>query len=145
LAPVLLAAAMYGLGELLRVFLPQLGTSGWQLVVWGFLISTILLYHVTFAVNSVAHRVGHRRFNTKDDSRNNFWLALITFGEGWHNNHHHYPANVRQGFRWWEIDISYYLLVVMSWLGLVWDLKPLPQRLRSGENSLRKTNWERVR
>ena len=93
---------------------------------WGFIISTVALYHVTFAINSLAHTYGTRRYATDDDSRNNLWLALLTFGEGWHNNHHFYPNSARQGFRWWEIDISYYLLVAMSWLGLIWDLKPVP-------------------
>ena len=107
------------------------------MLVWGFIVSTITLYHVTFAINSLAHVYGTRRFETDDDSRNNIWLALITFGEGWHNNHHHFPSSARQGFYWWEIDISYYLLVVMSWFGLVWDLKPVPQTvLESAEATL---------
>lgn len=133
LAPALLAVSMFGLGELLQYGWPALQTNGWQMLVWGFVISTIALYHVTFAINSLAHVYGTRRFDTKDDSRNNMWLALVTFGEGWHNNHHHFPGSARQGFYWWEIDISYYLLVVMSWFGLVWDLKPVPQAvLESG-------------
>ena len=103
--------------------------------VWGFVISTITLYHVTFGINSLAHTFGTRRYDTSDDSRNNLWLALITFGEGWHNNHHYYPNSARQGFRWWEIDISYCLLVVMSWLGLVWDLKPVPANVLASRPS----------
>ena len=75
---------------------------------WGFCVSTVVLYHATFAINSLAHRFGRRRYDTRDDSRNNAWLALLTFGEGWHNNHHHYPAAARQGFYWWEIDLTYY-------------------------------------
>ena len=122
---------MYALGAALQRWYPSLGTNGPQMLIWGFLISTIALYHVTYAINSVAHRVGSRRYETKDDSRNNFWLAMITFGEGWHNNHHHYPASVRQGFYWWEIDVTYYILVMMSWLGLVWDLKAVPRRVLS--------------
>ncbi|QDV73944.1 acyl-CoA desaturase [Botrimarina mediterranea] len=125
-APALLAAAMYGLGWLLGVYAPQLGTNGPQMLVWGFVISTVALYHVTFSINSLAHQIGTRRYETNDDSRNNFWLALVTFGEGWHNNHHHFPNSARQGFRWWEIDISFYLLYLLSCLGLVWDLKPAP-------------------
>lgn len=127
LAPAALAISMFAFGEVLRVAAPSLETNGWQMLIWGFLVSTIVLYHVTFAINSLAHTVGSRRFDTKDESRNNWWLALITFGEGWHNNHHHYPGSVRQGFRWWELDITFYLLVVLSWFGLVWDLKGVPQ------------------
>src|SRR5581483_3885902 len=79
--------------------------------------------------NSLAHCIGRRRYATTDDSRNSFVLALLTLGEGWHNNHHHYPASARQGFYWWEIDVSYYLLVFLSWTGLIWDLKPVPERV----------------
>jgi stearoyl-CoA desaturase (delta-9 desaturase) len=129
IAPTLLAASMYPLGEGIRIAWPQSGTNGPQMVVWGFVISTLTLYHVTFGINSLAHTYGSRRYNTSDDSRNNLWLALLTFGEGWHNNHHYYPTSARQGFRWWEVDISYYLLVVMSWFGLVWDLKTVPAGL----------------
>ncbi len=77
-----------------------------------------------------AHRWGKRRYATADNSRNNLWLSLLTMGEGWHNNHHHYPASVRQGFYWWEIDMTYYFLRLMSALGLVWDLKPVPVKAR---------------
>ena len=126
LVPVVLAALLYGLGALLEHTQPQLGTSGWQMLVWGFFISTVVLFHATVTINSFAHRFGTRRFETKDDSRNNVWLALITFGEGWHNNHHFFPGTVRQGFRWWEVDVTWYLLRVMSALGLVHGLKPIP-------------------
>ncbi|MHC4810818.1 MAG: acyl-CoA desaturase, partial [Planctomycetota bacterium] len=81
-----------------------------------------------YTINSLAHTWGRRRFATKDDSRNNFILALVTLGEGWHNNHHHYPASTRQGFYWWEIDPTYYGLKLMQWLGLIWDLNAVPQR-----------------
>ena len=131
LAPSLLAAAMFALGELIRFCWPETQTSGLQMLVWGFVISTIMVYHVTFGINSLAHTFGSRRFETNDDSRNNLWLALLTFGEGWHNNHHYAPSSARQGFRWWEIDITYYMLVVMSWCGLVWDLNPVPVRAKS--------------
>jgi stearoyl-CoA desaturase (delta-9 desaturase) len=126
IVPLLLALGMYGLGEALAAFAPGLGTGGWQMLVWGFLLSTLCLYHVTYSVNSIAHLFGSRRFATRDDSRNNLWVALFTFGEGWHNNHHRYPASARQGFVWWEIDITYYLLLLLSKLGLVWGLKPVP-------------------
>ena len=112
------------------------GESGWQWLVWGFVISTVLLYHGTFTVNSLAHMWGSRRYKTTDDSRNNFWIALWTGVEGWHNNHHHYMASVKQGFFWWEIDFSYYTLRVMSWCRLVWDLRMPPEHLLApAENS----------
>lgn len=128
--PLCFALALFGLGAGLGIWAPALETSSWQVLVWGFFVATVFLYHLTFAVNSVAHRFGTRAFPTKDESRNNFLLALLTFGEGWHNNHHHYPTSARQGFRWWQIDITYYLLVLLSWIGLVWDLKPVPRHLR---------------
>lgn len=128
-APALLAVSMYALGAALAAYAPGLGTDGPQMLVWGFVVSTVTLYHVTFSINSLAHKFGSRPYETNDDSRNNFWLALLTFGEGWHNNHHHFPNSARQGFRWWEIDLSYYGLVLMSCFGLVWDLKPAPARV----------------
>ena len=93
-----------------------------EMFVWGFCISTVALYHATFTINSLCHRYGSRRYATRDDSRNNWWLALLTFGEGWHNNHHHYPRAARQGFYWWELDFTYYALRVLAALGIVWDL-----------------------
>ena len=129
LVPFLLALSLFILGAILEKTMPQLGTTGGQLLVWGFFISTVVLYHATYTINSLAHKFGSRRFETKDDSRNNLFLALITLGEGWHNNHHHYCATVRQGFRWYEIDITFYILKVMSWFGLVWGLKPIPKRV----------------
>jgi len=125
--PVLLAAALYGLGALLERTAPQLGTNGPQMLVWGFFVSTVVLFHATVTINSLAHRYGRRRFDTRDDSRNNLWLALLTFGEGWHNNHHFFPGTARQGFRWWEIDLTWYGLRAMALLGLVRDLKPVPE------------------
>jgi stearoyl-CoA desaturase (delta-9 desaturase) len=104
--------------------------AGWSGVVWGFLVSTVVLYHATFLVNSVCHLMGKRRFETDDRSRNNWWVALIVFGEGWHNNHHHYPSAARQGFKWWELDVTYYILKALSWVGVVWDLRePTPRAL----------------
>jgi len=127
LVPVVLAAAVYALGALLQRIAPQLGTSGPQMLVWGFFVSTVVLFHATVTINSLAHVIGSRRFDTKDDSRNNLWLALITFGEGWHNNHHFYPGTVRQGFRWWEVDLTYYGLRLLAAVGLVHGLKPVPE------------------
>jgi stearoyl-CoA desaturase (delta-9 desaturase) len=128
--PVLLALAMYGLGVLLQHVAPQLGTSGGQMLVWGFFVSTIVLFHATVTINSLAHRWGSRRFDTHDDSRNNALLALLTFGEGWHNNHHFFPGSARQGFRWWELDLTWYGLRLMALLGLVHGLKPVPAWVR---------------
>ncbi len=126
LVPVLLAAGLYALGVLLQHVAPQLGISGGQMLVWGFFVSTTVLFHATVTINSLAHRFGTRRFDTDDDSRNNVWLALLTFGEGWHNNHHFFPGTVRQGFRWWEIDLTWYGLRMLAALGLVSGLKPIP-------------------
>jgi stearoyl-CoA desaturase (delta-9 desaturase) len=99
-------------------------------LVWGFFVSTTLLWHGTFTINSLSHLWGTRRYPTTDDSRNNFVLALITLGEGWHNNHHHYQRAVNQGFYWWEIDVSYYVLRLMAWFRLVSDLSVPPRQIR---------------
>lgn len=126
LVPVTLAASLFFFGEWLGNFYPALGTSGWQMVVWGFVISTVALWHGTFTINSLSHRFGSQRYATGDQSRNNFLLALLTLGEGWHNNHHRYPSATRQGFRWWEIDITYYLLKGLQFCGVIWDIRPVP-------------------
>lgn len=99
---------------------------GWAGFVWGFVVSTVVLWHGTFTINSLSHVYGSQRYATTDTSRNNFWLALITLGEGWHNNHHCYMASVNQGFYWWEVDITYSLLKALSWLGVTRDLKKPP-------------------
>ena len=129
LVPILLGTACFGLGVLLQTYAPGLGTSGSQMLIWGFFVSTVLLGHSTFTINSLSHLFGKRRYVTGDDSRNNWFLALLTFGEGWHNNHHHYPTATRQGFYWWEIDITYYGLFFLSKLGLIWDLKRVPDHI----------------
>jgi stearoyl-CoA desaturase (delta-9 desaturase) len=103
------------------VFLFLIG--GWPVAMWGFFVSTVMLWHGTFTINSLSHVFGKRRYPTGDDSRNNWLLALLTMGEGWHNNHHHFAAAARQGFYWWEIDLSYYVLRLLAVFGLVWDLK----------------------
>jgi stearoyl-CoA desaturase (delta-9 desaturase) len=133
--PVALAVALYALGGWLEGAAPGLGTDGWQLLVWGFCISTVVLWHSTFAINSFAHRFGSRRYATRDASRNNAWLALLTLGEGWHNNHHRYPAAARQGFYWWEIDVSWYGLRLLAALGIVSDLRPVPAAIRDSHRS----------
>ena len=96
---------------------------------WGFFVSTVLLYHGTFVINSLCHMFGSVRYKTADTSRNSMTLALITLGEGWHNNHHYYSTSARMGFFWWEIDISYYALSLLSLAGLVWDMKKPSQRV----------------
>jgi stearoyl-CoA desaturase (delta-9 desaturase) len=101
-----------------------------QMFIWGFCVSTVALYHATFTINSLAHRYGSRRYATDDDSRNNWWLALLTFGEGWHNNHHYCPRAARQGFYWWEIDLTWYGLRLLAALGLIWGLRPVPAGVR---------------
>ncbi len=102
------------------------GWGGWATLVWGFVVPTVALFHATFLINSMAHLWGTRRFATRDGSRNNALLALLTLGEGWHNNHHAYPAAVRQGFRWWEFDPTFYVLKVLSWVRIVRDLRGFP-------------------
>lgn len=102
---------------------------GWPGLFVGFFVSTVLTWHATFTINSLSHVFGKRRFATGDDSRNNWLLALLTLGEGWHNNHHRFPASTRQGFYWYEIDITYYVLKVLSWLRIVWDLRPVPTHI----------------
>jgi len=126
LIPFLFAVATFVAGKLLEVYAPSLGVTSWQLLVWGFFISTTFLFHGTSCINSMAHVWGKQRYQTGDDSRNSFLLSLITLGEGWHNNHHRHMGCVRQGFYWWELDITYYVLKLMSWTGLIWDLRPVP-------------------
>ncbi len=118
--PTVLGVALYLIGGMPYVF-------------WGTFLSTVLLYHGTFTINSLAHVWGSRRYETTDTSRNNFWLALLTMGEGWHNNHHHYQSTARNGFFWWEVDFSYYILVALSWVGIVWDLRQPPKWVLEGK------------
>jgi stearoyl-CoA desaturase (Delta-9 desaturase) len=126
LMPACFALSMLGLGALLGHLWPGLHTSGPQILVWGFSVSTVLLYHATFAVNSLGHRVGGRLFDTHDASRNNWWLALVTLGEGWHNNHHRFPAGARSGFGFWQVDPTWLVLRVLRRLGVATDLRPVP-------------------
>jgi len=99
-------------------------------VVWGFVVSTVAVFQATLLINSLAHLWGTRRYATGDTSRNNPLLAIITFGEGWHNNHHHYMSSARQGFFWWEVDVSYYVLRALAWLGVVWGVREPPEWAR---------------
>jgi stearoyl-CoA desaturase (Delta-9 desaturase) len=137
LVPFLFAVALFALGYFLGEFFPALGVTAWQLLVWGFFISTTVLFHATSSINSLAHLLGKRRYATEDNSRNSFLLAMITLGEGWHNNHHRHMSTVRQGFYWWEIDISYYCLKILSWTGIIWNLKPVPLAAYENNHPLR--------
>ena len=110
--------------------------DGWPGLVVGFFWSTVLVYHGTFCINSLAHVCGRKRYVTGDDSRNNWLLALFTMGEGWHNNHHAYQSSVRQGFMWWEVDATFYILKILSWAGIVWDMKTPPLAVRRNLHSL---------
>ena len=114
-------------GVLLAIALFAIGGAPW--LFWGFFFSTVLTWHATFCINSLTHMFGRRRFRTKDDSRNSWVLALLTLGEGWHNNHHYWKASARQGFFWWEVDVSYYVLRLLAALGVVWELRQPPREL----------------
>ena len=116
LVPIVLAVTLFLAG-------------GWQWLVWGFFVSTVVLFHCTCFINSLAHVLGRRRYQTGDDSRNSLMLALVTLGEGWHNNHHRFPGAARQGFFWWEVDLTYYALQALARLRIVWDLRPVPKRV----------------
>ncbi len=133
IVPILLASSIYCLGEWFESSFPILNTSGPQLLIWGFVISTVVLYHATFTVNSLAHIWGNRRYATSDRSRNNAWIAIFTLGEGWHNNHHHYPGSARQGFYWWELDLTYYGLKLLAACGLIWDIRTVPLSIRESK------------
>ena len=127
--PALFALSLFGAGAALETWAPGRGADRWQMLVWGFFISTTALFHGTSCINSMAHLMGRRRFKTSDDSRNSFILAIICLGEGWHNNHHRYQSSTRNGFYWWEIDPTYYGLKVLSWTGFIWGLKPVPHSI----------------
>ncbi|MDH4378476.1 MAG: acyl-CoA desaturase [Vampirovibrionales bacterium] len=124
LGGVLLAGGLWLLGNYLYTL--NGSTTGAQLLVWGFFISTALLFHATCTINSLSHVWGAQRFQTDDTSRNNPVLAIATMGEGWHNNHHFYPASARQGFYWWEVDMTYYGLKLLAIFGVVKKLHPVP-------------------
>jgi len=118
--------------------------GGWTALVVGFVWSTVLLYHGTFFINSLAHVHGKQRYVTGDDSRNNWWLAVITLGEGWHNNHHAYQRSTRQGFRWYEFDPTFYALTVLSWMRIVSDLGAPPADVVTNERRLGRAVIEKV-
>jgi len=132
LPPLLLIPAMLLVGYLLPLAFPSIHLTPLSAVCWGAFMSTVILYHGTFAINSLAHVLGRQRFETGDESRNSLLLSLLTLGEGWHNNHHRYPSSERQGFYWWEIDITHYVLKLLSFFGIVWDLKGPPAKAFDG-------------
>ena len=103
--------------------------AGWPGLFIGFFLSTVLLWHNTFLINSLTHVWGKKRFDTTDESRNSWVTAILTLGEGWHNNHHHYQSSCRNGFYWWEIDVTYYVIKMLSWVGLVWDVREVPDHV----------------
>lgn len=136
LAPATLLGACLGAGALLALYAPGLHTGPLQMAVWGFALPTVALYHSTFAVNSLAHRFGRRRFNTKDDSRNNWLIAGLVLGEGWHNNHHRFPNSARQGLAWYELDPTWWGIRLMARAALVSDVHlPSPSALRDAQGS----------
>src|SRR6185312_8132808 len=114
---------------------PELHTSGLQLLTWGFFVSTVLVHHAIYSANSIGHLCGSRRFECSDQSRNNVLVALLTFGDGWHNNHHFYQRSARHGFYWWEVDLTLYILKALSYLGIVWDLHTPPQKILASTRS----------
>ena len=117
---------------IVAVALACLLLGGMHGLLWGFGVSSVMVWHGSFAINSFAHLVGRQRYVTADESRNSWILAILTAGEGWHNNHHHFPGSARQGFFWWEVDLTYYVLRVLELFGLVWDLRRVPDDLLAG-------------
>jgi len=124
LPPVVFAAVLVGSGWLIGG--PHTALHAF---VWGFMVSTVVLWHGTFTINSLSHVFGRRRFKTTDDSRNSLALALITNGEGWHNNHHYYPGSMSNGFYWWQVDLNAYVIRGLQAVGLVWDVRSPPERV----------------
>jgi stearoyl-CoA desaturase (delta-9 desaturase) len=133
--PVVLALLVMALGGIVNGsgIADMFTSAGLSTLFVGFFLSTIFLFHGTFSINSLMHKIGKQRYKSGDESRNSFILALVTLGEGWHNNHHYYQASARQGFFWWEIDITYYGLKMMSWLGLIWELRGVPDKVKHPE------------
>jgi stearoyl-CoA desaturase (delta-9 desaturase) len=134
--PVFLAVLVTALGAIVNggSVTMMFTSAGMSSLLIGFFLSTVLLYHGTFSINSIMHKFGKPRYETGEESKNNLWLALLTLGEGWHNNHHYYETAARQGFFWWEIDITWYILKVLSWTGLIWDLKGVPKHIKYSKN-----------
>lgn len=142
--PVTLAIVVTAIGAWVNGGSPLLMFThfGLSTLFIGFFLSTVILYHGTFSINSIMHHFGRQRYESNDESKNSLWLALLTLGEGWHNNHHYYEVTAKQGFFWWEIDFTYYGLKVLSWLGLIWDLKGVPKHILHSKN---KTHAQELR
>lgn len=140
IVPICLILILFAVGTLLEAYYPDLHTSGMQLVIWGFFISTVVLFHATFSINSISHLWGTQTFQTEDKSRNNFLLALLTMGEGWHNNHHYYPRSTSQGFRWWQIDVTYYLLCFLEKIKVIYEINKVPLELKKSKLHNKKTD-----
>src|SRR5271163_111526 len=134
--PELMWLHRYELAPPFALALACFAAAGWPGLIVGFFWSTVAVYHATFSINSIAHVAGRKRYVTGDDSRNNWLLAIFTMGEGWHNNHHAYQSSVRQGFKWWEIDPTFYILKALSAVGIVWDLKLPPEAVVRNEHRL---------
>jgi len=134
--PLVLALVVMALGGIVDggSITMMFSKAGFSALFIGFLLSTVILYHGTFSINSIMHKFGKQRYETGEESKNSVWLALLTMGEGWHNNHHYYETASRQGFFWWEVDITWYILKTMSWLGLIWDLKGVPKHIKYSKN-----------
>jgi stearoyl-CoA desaturase (Delta-9 desaturase) len=130
IAPVIYALFISFCGWICENYFPALGLTCAQALVWGFFVSTVILYHGTFLINSLSHVYGTRPFETKDESRNNPWLAIITLGEGWHNNHHYFPNTIRQGFRPGEFDPTYWGLWLMAKFKLIHSCRELPAHIK---------------
>lgn len=130
--PVVLALTVMALGGIVNGGgIEMMFTSaGFSTLFIGFFLSTVVLYHGTFSINSIMHKFGKQRYKSNDESKNSLWLALLTMGEGWHNNHHYYETAARQGFFWWEIDITYYILRIFGFLGLIWDIREVPDHIK---------------
>ena len=134
--PTTLALTVMALGGWVNggSVLAMFTTAGFSSLFIGFFLSTVILYHGTFSINSIMHKFGKPRYETGEESKNSLWLALLTLGEGWHNNHHYYEVSSRQGFFWWEIDITYYVLRGLAAVGLIWDLKGVPHHIKYSKN-----------
>jgi len=136
--PLVLALAVMAVGAWVNGGSPLLMFThyGFSSLFIGFFLSTVILYHGTFSINSIMHKFGKQRYESGDESKNSLWLALLTLGEGWHNNHHYYEVAARQGFFWWEIDLTYYGLKMFSWLGLIHDLRGVPNHIKYSKNKV---------
>lgn len=128
---VVLAIAVYFVGNKVNGTGWFDWTAGLSTLLIGFFLSTVILYHGTFTINSLMHKIGNKRYYTGDESRNSAILALVTLGEGWHNNHHYYQSAARQGFYWWEFDITYYVIRTLGLLGIVWEIRPVPAKVKN--------------